>query len=168
MSKKTKIILVTILLSVFFVVMLVIALTRKPVNDPVEEFDPNYAINETREPTEEIEESTEVESININGREITHLERLSPEQYAAKSQLYSLLHNRVALDETDDRIVITEEISEASNEYDVFVSVSFSDGTTQTYVVGYDATSMHAYLRCVTLEEYEYYNSDANYGIGGS
>ena len=167
MSTKKKIIIISILLSIFLVIMIIIAVTRKPTEEETNpEFNPNYAINETKDPIdeEEYEEVKEEQNIYINGREITNLERLTPEQNAAKSQLYSKLHNRVALDETEDRKVVKEEISEASTKFDVFVNVTFSDGSTQIYVIGYDATSMHEYLRCITLEEYNLYNSDENCG----
>lgn len=166
MTKKKKIIMLSIILSIFLIVMIIIAVTRKPKDDPKLEVDPNYAINETRYTKEEEEIATEaeVESIIINGKEITHLERLTPEQHAAKSEMYDKLHNRVLQDETKNKKVVTEEISESTTKYDVFVSVTFSDGTVETYVVGYDATDSHSFLRCTDLEEYEYYNSDANCG----
>src|SRR5574344_809920 len=93
MSKKSKIILITVLLSVFAILMIVIVITRKPKEDTSVDIDPNYAINETRD-TEEEEESTEIKTEEINNREISHLERLTPEQYAAKSEFYATLHNR--------------------------------------------------------------------------
>ena len=165
MTKKKKIILISILLSIFLIVIIIIAVTRKTKEEPKAEIDPNYAINETLD-TEEEEETTEaeVESIIINDKEITHLERLTPEQHAAKAEMYDKLHSRISQDETDSKKVVTEEISESTTKYDVFVSVTFSDGTVETYVVGYDATQSHSFLRCTDLEEYEYYNSDANCG----
>lgn len=165
MSKKAKIILITVLLSLFLVIMIIIAVIKTAPNNEADNFNPNYAVNDTKESTddEDVPEE-EIKNIYINDREITHLERLTPEQYAAKSQMYTLLHNKVASDETDTKKVVTEEITESSNKFDVFIYVTFSDNTSQVYVISYDATSLHKYLRCMTLEEYEYYNSDANCG----
>lgn len=169
MSKKSRIILVSLILCTFCIVMgVVIYINTRPVE--TEETDPtkhNYAVNETKDiedEDDEIEEPTITDTVVIDKKVISHLDRLTPEQYAAKTDFYDKLHDRVKQDETENKTVVTEEISEATNEFDVFVYVTFSDGTSATYVCGYDPTMHHSFLRCSSLEEYEYYNSEENCG----
>lgn len=167
MSKKTKIIIISILLLIFIIVIAIIAIIKtKPVEEETTETDHNYAINETRDTTEDEEELNleENKTVYISDKEITHLERLTPEQYTDKESFYSKLHNRVKEDETSDKKAVTEEISDISTKYQVYVHVTFSDGSDETYVVSYDATSMHSFLRCVSLEEWNSIQNGENAG----
>lgn len=168
MSKKTKIIIISILLLIFIIVIAIIAINKtKPVEEETTEIDHNYAINETKDTTEDNEEEINLEenkTVYISDKEITHLERLTPEQYTDKESFYSKLHNRVKEDETSDKKVVTEEISDISTKYQVYVHVTFSDGSDETYVVSYDATSMHSFLRCVSLEEWNSIQNGENAG----
>ena len=47
---------------------------------------------------------------------------------------------------------------------EIYVSVTFSDDTTNTYVLGYDCTDMHSFLRCVSQEEWDAIMSGENLG----
>lgn len=175
MSQKTKIILLSVILSVFVIAIVCIAIFHKrPVEDEPSTSEHNYAYNEVKDredikdPVEEENpEETEViteKMIQIGDINIYHAERLTNEQAADKSSMISKLHGRVASDEESYGKISSEEILETSNMYQVYVETTFEDGTKKTYVCSYDATKMHSFLRCVSLEEWEYYESGANAG----
>lgn len=167
MSRKPIIIALIVIFSIFIIGITVIFI-QKHKSDEIEEPEQehHYAINETKDRDELEEESieTEIETIVVNDTVISYLERLTPEQHVLKNDMISLLNKRVTEDEFDHGDAISANISENSTKYQVYVDVQFSDGESQIYVVNYDATSSHKFLRCVTLEEWEYYNSGENAG----
>lgn len=165
MSKKAKIILISILLLIFIIAIVIIAVFKnKPKEDNINT-EHKYAVNETKT-TEDTEESTEEKKnvTTVEGKEIINLNNLTAEQYADRNSMYKKLHNRVSQDETDTKKAVKEEISDMSTEYRVYVSVTFSDDTTNTYVLGYDCTDMHSFLRCVSQEEWDAIMSGENLG----
>lgn len=168
MSTKTKIILLSVILSIFVVAIIVIAVIKtKPAVDEPQDTEHNYAVNEVKDREDETEpEETQVEEKNltIGNIELTHVERLTPEQSADKSSMLSKLHNRASYDEETHGKIVSEEIMSNSLEYRVYIQTTFEDGSTQIYVCNYDPTNLHSFLRCVSLEEWEYYESGENAG----
>lgn len=174
MSKKSKIICISVILSLFIIVMVVITIIQinanKVVDESVSSNEHNYAINETKDDTDiDNDDENEEETTNIvtrvDDREVSHLERLTTEQNAAKVDMYTKLDACIKNEEeAEGKIALYEEISESSNEYQTYVVVTFDDDSTTTYVVTFDATRSHQYLRCVTLEEWEMIQSGENAG----
>ena len=168
MSKKARIILLSILLSVFVITLILIAIFRpKPEEETPVEQEHNYAYNETHEQEEEpTEEPTPVENkiLTINDVNINHIERLTPEQSADKTAMVTKLDNRTKYDVEDHGKVISEEIADITDESHVYIDVSYADGAKLRYICTYDPKSMHSFLRCVSIEEWESIQNGDNAG----
>lgn len=169
MTKKQKIIVISVILSIFVIVMIIIAVFQYKQNIKILE-EPTtqgqFVEQEVKDLT--VEETTEVSTENvelrIGDKTVTHLERLTHEQSADKSALFAKVASRAGKDSDVHGKIVTEEILDSSYKYRVFVDVTFEDGEKITYVCGYDATNMHKFLRCVSLEEWEAEQNGANAG----
>lgn len=170
MDNKKKIIILSVILLIFLIAIIVIAIfhTRQKVDETEPTSEHNYATNEVKDQEDETEpeESTEVseKSLSIGDVEITHIERLTNEQSADKQSMISKLNGRTSVDEKEHGKILTEEILDSSTEYQVYIEVTYEDGEKISYVCNYDATSMHSFLRCVSLDEWNYYQSGENAG----
>lgn len=173
MDKRSKIILISVILSLFIIVIAVIAVRQinanKPVEEPTGPDNHQYAINETKDPTDDNDEDEDEVITNVvtrvGDKEVSHLERLTTQQNAAKVDMYSKLDACIRNEEqSEGKTAVYEEISEASNEYQTYVIVTFDDNSSTTYVVTFDATRTHQYLRCVTLEDWESIQAGDNAG----
>lgn len=169
MDNKKKIIILSVILSIFLIAIIVIAIfhTRQKVDEIEPTSEHNYATNDVkdREDETEPEESTEVseKNLSIDGVEITHLERLTHEQSTDRQTMLTRLKNRTAVDEEEHGKIISEEILDSSTEYKVYIEVLFEDNKKIEYVCFYDPTSLHSFLRCGSVEDYERMES-YNYG----
>lgn len=168
MSKKARIILLSILLSVFVITIgLIIIFAPKPEEQKPEDVEHNYAYNETHEQEEEpIEEETPVENkiLIVNTVTINHTERLTREQSADKDSMFKKLNNRTKYDLETHGSIVSEEIAEISDDSHVYIDVSYSDGAKLRYICTYDPKSMHSFLRCVSIEEWESIQNGDNAG----
>ena len=170
MTKKQKIIVISVMLSIFVIAMIIIAVFQYKKNtDILEEptTQSQFAEQEvkdstTEETTEDV--STENVELRLGDQTVTHLERLTSEQGADKSAMFAKVASRASKDSDKHGKIVAEDILDSSFEYRVFVEVTFEDGEKITYVCGYDATNMHKFLRCVSLEEWEAEQNGANAG----
>ena len=158
-SKKKICIILVIMLSIFAAVMTVIIIKN---NKKVDLEDTNiteeahYAQNpvKAREglTQEEIEEAGTIKIDNIT---YSGLENLTFEQMADKSNLTRLINSSLSSGLKNKNLSIKVD-PERSTEKLVYVDVTSEDGTSDTYVVMFDNYNCHKFIRCATLEYYNY------------
>lgn len=172
MSLKKKIIIVSIMLTIFFITIfsiMIIKHKQKLEQEKITEDTHKYAVNEvTYQNDTELEEDSESvvteKEINLGDNTITHAERLTYEQAADKMNMIDYINKCANDDKKDHGKIVSEEISDQSLPYRVFVNITFEDGYTAVYVCNYDYTKLHSFLNCITYDEWIDIESGANVG----
>lgn len=162
MTKKKTYIILAIILIIFSIVLTIIIVNRpkdSPNNDFVEE---NWAVNETKPKEEEPNEESNIKI--VNNVLYQNFNNLTFEQQADKDDLILLLRKNVYSEESHHGSMVSAEILESSTNGLTYVLVTFTDASTQEYVLVYDDYTTHSFLNCQTIEQWEYYHSDANKG----
>ena len=153
---KRKVIIGLCCMLLIFGIIITIIIVKHTKQKPVEK-DPekHYAVNITATPTP-IVTITEA-PILVQDHTIYNTNKLSDEQRVVQSNFKQLLSKRISQDNLDIEKI---EILDYQEQENIFVEVTEKDATKRTYVVIYDSSMYHNFLRCVTLDEYNYYNSD--------
>ena len=163
--KKRLIILIS-MVAIFIVAMIIIIATKlTPQQEEIIETEVynNYAINETFDTDETVNETYEIESY---GYTYNHMENLTYEQEVEKLHMNNMLYEDFINTTHRGETVSEINILDTSNETTVYVEVSFvgSDGfeSNDVAVLLYDNYSSHDFTRCVSYDYYEFITSGDN------
>lgn len=166
MSKKKIYIILGIMFSIFIVAMIIAFNYRINANKlDSSETDlkaENWAVNDVKDRNSSSE--TEINSQVINNILYENFNNLTYEQQADKDSLFKLAINCMVEEKARHGEPKQIEILDTSNDYFAYLLVTFEDDSTQEYISVYDETNTHSFLNCQTIEQWEYYHSDANKG----
>lgn len=164
MTKKKKIIICLVIIFVIFTILMIYIIANRKNNLNLDAPIPDdyYAVNETKSKVDEKTEQTNKKVVN----EVTfdNLNELNHEQIADKEDLFNIVLRSISTEETVHGKATEVRVLEYSDEGLIYLSISFKDKTTQTYISVYDDYNTHSFLNCVPLEQWEFYHSDENKG----
>lgn len=167
LSRKHLIILICII-SIFVIAIITIVILKLNSNstDAIVDESKAYATNETFTTT--VESLVEEEHYDTQDFTYSHTEYMTPGQNADRFRMHQLIENNfIDACHKEDTVIIST-ILDSSTEEVVFVEFTFldSDGLEfrDTAVVTYDNYDTNNFMRCTTLDYYEYIMSGANVG----
>lgn len=171
MSKKTLIIIISIILLVFLGILIGILIYRK--NHPIEttnntkyEYANNDIYNDT--PIEDAILATTSDSqpslkrsneLTYDNIEYTNCDLLTDHQYEKRDQFFSLVDGYVKnYREIKDQTIKSINILDSSNTSDtnIYATIIYENDSTEDIIITYDDQYNYRYLRCVSLD---YWNS---------
>lgn len=149
-----------VLILVIFIVILVIIFNKKASTETTNDVENHYAVNSVKD-SSNIEETT---IMTVDGIVYDNINYLTYEQLADKEDMINLLKSKTSDDAIIHGNVINIDILEKSKIETIFTEVTYEDNSKIQYVLTYDNDITHSFMRCVSLDEYEYYMSGANLG----
>ena len=162
MSRKVRIIIATVIVAIALILFGIVLLLQPKSKGKDTEASQTYATASTVDQTQTT--TTDPSGEIIVGDDIsadavyTHIERLTPEQKAAKDTMTDLVASFVH--SYDSQLEVKEaEVLQISSETTVFLSVTLSNNEALDLVVTFDNYNLHKFLRCGTAD---YYYSIAN------
>ena len=161
MSKKTIIIVLSAILSIFVITMIVVIAAKKsntPIKEDVTEH--KYAVNKTEDATTQ-EQSTTENTQQLNTK-YNNMDKLNKEQSADEETFIDLVYNYSKKEATKDLDYV--EVSASSNEEQVYATLYYKDGNTDQVVVLYDMYSKHSFMSCMSVEEWNSIQNGDNAG----
>lgn len=159
MKRNTLITILAIIISIIIVgVIFLITSCSHSDDDNKEQTKVQGVTNENN-----TEENKKLITVEVNGTTYTDLEKLSAEQRAVQNQYIKLLSRCIQQTSTGIKAK-TANIKNIEPNNDVIVTVTYENGTTKDFIVTYDATKYHRFLRCVPMEEHEHIMSGADSG----
>ena len=159
--RKKYLITLIVILSVFIISMVIITVTKFHKTEPIE-----TTVEHKYNATPTFTTTTVTETFEITEYNLQHIERLTTEQKANKAELSKLLNSDFVQLYYSGATIISAEILESSTEDTVFVKYKFktADGVEEsdTAVVTFDTYDTKNFMRCVSLEYYNYIMSGQN------